>query len=131
VFGQAHGTGIRSIGWFLESSQSDRFIAPPYGVQQTVASQVEQWIGRFGQEEVKRLGLKMPDKNTSFCEDETFHPQLCLVAIEPVSNFLILEANAQQRDAATPGKASGIFLATESYIYAVRVKLSLPYSNGT
>ena len=95
VFGQAHDSGIRSIGWFLELSQLDRFIAPSYGSQQKVASQVEQLIGRFGQEEDKRLGQQMPRKNISLCEDETFHPQICLVAIEPVSNFLILEAYAQ------------------------------------
>ena len=57
-----------------------------------MASQVEQLIGQFGQEEDKRLGQQMPRKSISLCEDETFHPQICLVSIEPVSNFLILEA---------------------------------------
>ena len=69
-----------------------------------MASQVEQLIGQFGQEEDKRLGQQMPRKSISLCEDETFHPQICLVAIEPVSNFLILKAYAQQRDAARLSK---------------------------
>lgn len=43
----------------------------------------------------------MPKRKNSLCEDETFHPQICLVAIEPVSNFLILEAYAEKNDAAT------------------------------
>jgi len=43
----------------------------------------------------------MPKRNITLCEDETFHPQICLVAIEPVSNFLILEAYADKRDAVT------------------------------
>ena len=113
VFGQAHDSGIRSIGWFLELSRLDRFIAPSYGSQQKMASQVEQLIGQFGQEEDKRLGQQMPRKSISLCEDETFHPQICLVAIEPVSNFLILEAYAQKRDAAT--WTSSIDLAISSF----------------
>jgi len=40
----------------------------------------------------ERLGQQMPESNITLCEDETFHPPICLVAIEPVSNFLILEA---------------------------------------
>ena len=43
----------------------------------------------------------MPKRKITLCEDETFHPQICLVAIEPVSNFLILEAYAEKRDAST------------------------------
>lgn len=43
----------------------------------------------------------MPPREISLCEDETFHPQICLVAIEPVSNFLLLEQYAPQRDTAT------------------------------
>lgn len=101
VFGQSHDSGIRSICWFLELSQLDTFIAPSYGSQQKVAAQVEQFIGQFGQEEDRRLGQQMPKRNITLCEDETFHPDICLVAIEPVSNFLILEAYAENRDAAT------------------------------
>jgi hypothetical protein len=60
---------------------------------------VEQLIGQFGLEEDKRLGQQMPRKDITLYEDETFHPQICLVTVEPVSGFLILEAYAQQRDA--------------------------------
>jgi hypothetical protein len=35
------------------------------------------------------------------CEDETFHPQVCLVSIEPVSDFILLEVYCQGRDAAS------------------------------
>jgi len=101
VFGQSHDCGIRSIGWFLELSELDAFIASSFGSQQKVASQVEQLIGQFGQQEDQRLGQQMPKRNITLCEDETFHPQICLVAIEPVSNFLILEAYAEKRDAVT------------------------------
>ena len=43
----------------------------------------------------------MPHREITLCEDETFHPQICLVAIEPVSNFLVLEEYAAKRDAPT------------------------------
>jgi len=101
VFGQSHDCGIRSIGWFLELSELDAFIASSYGSQQKVSSQVEHLIGQFGQQEDQRLGQQMPKRNITLCEDETFHPQICLVAIEPVSNFLILEAYAEKCDAVT------------------------------
>jgi PAS domain-containing protein len=35
------------------------------------------------------------------CEDETFHPEVCLVGLEPVSNFILLEQYAKDRTAAT------------------------------
>lgn len=36
----------------------------------------------------------MPKKMIMLCEDETFHPEICLVAIEPVSNFILVERYA-------------------------------------
>lgn len=110
VFGQAHDGGIRGICWFLELSQLDRFVAPSYGSQQKVASLVEKLIGQFGHDEDLRLAQQMPHRDISLCEDETFHPQICLVAIEPVSNFLILEAYAENREAATWNAAVDVAL---------------------
>ena len=44
----------------------------------------------------------MPPKKITVCPDENFHgQQACLVAVEPVSNFLILEAYHSQRDGET------------------------------
>jgi hypothetical protein len=44
----------------------------------------------------------MPAKKIVACLDENFHgPQACLVAIEPVSNFLLVEAYHDRRDADT------------------------------
>jgi hypothetical protein len=33
----------------------------------------------------------MPPREISVAEDETFHPEICLVGIEPVSNFILVE----------------------------------------
>ena len=101
MFGQANDGGIRNICWLLELCQLDRFIAVSYGAQQKIAVSIECSIEKFGQEEKSRLAQQMPHREITLCEDETFHPQICLVAIEPVSNFLILEEYAAKRDAPT------------------------------
>ena len=41
----------------------------------------------------------MPTRRITACQDETFHPEPCLVAIEPVSNFILLERYAPKRTA--------------------------------
>jgi hypothetical protein len=43
----------------------------------------------------------MAPKEIALAEDETFHPQICLVALEPVSGFLVVEQYAARRDQAT------------------------------
>jgi hypothetical protein len=101
VFVQANDCGIRSLCWFLELSGLDEFVSSSYGAQQAVAEEMESLLVTFGQEEDQRLATPMPAREISLCEDETFHPQICLVAIEPVSNFLLLEQYQPQRDAVT------------------------------
>ncbi len=101
VFLQANDCGIRSLCWFLELSGLDQFIAPSYGAQRSVAEEMESLLITFGEQEDRRLSAQMPPREISLCEDETFHPQICLVAIEPVSNFILLEQYQPQRDADT------------------------------
>jgi hypothetical protein len=101
VFVQANDSGIRNLCCFLKLSGLDELIAPSYGAQRAVAEEMESLLVRFGQEEHERLAAHMPPREITLCEDETFHPQICLVAIEPVSNFLLLEQYQPQRDAAT------------------------------
>ncbi len=43
----------------------------------------------------------MPVKTITLCKDETFHPEICLVAIEPVSNFILVERYAMDRKTKT------------------------------
>lgn len=105
VFVLAHDCGLRSVGWFLELSGLDEFLPPSYGAQQSFATQLETHLAEFGQQEDQRLAAGMPPRQITVCEDETFHPQICLVAIEPVSNFLLLEQYATQRDAETWSQA--------------------------
>lgn len=101
VFVQANDCGIRNLCYFIELSGLEEFVAASYGAQRAVAEEMETLLNRFGQEEHQRLAGSMPPREITLCEDETFHPQICLVAIEPVSNFLLLEQYQPQRDAAT------------------------------
>ena len=69
-----------------------------YGVQHQTNRQVAQAIVDYRQAETARLAKAMPHKTLTVTQDETFIGGLCLVAIEPVSNFVILEQLAQTRD---------------------------------
>ena len=40
----------------------------------------------------------MPAKDITLTQDETFTGGLCLVGMEPVSNYILLEQAAQARD---------------------------------
>ena len=95
------GGGIRLVSVFLELSGLALFVAASYGVQQKVTLAIEQAVVEFGQGERERLGQDMEAKQITVCEDETFHPETCLVAIEPVSNYILLEQYADDRQAKT------------------------------
>jgi hypothetical protein len=101
VFGQMGACGIRLMCEFLDKAQLGPFVAHSLGSQHKVARAVEEQILVYAAEQRARLGAQMEPKTISVCEDETFHPQVCLVAVEPVSNFLLVERYADRRDAAT------------------------------
>jgi Family of unknown function (DUF6399) len=94
------GGGIRLVCQFLELSGLAAVVAASYGSQQQVAMAIETAVVAFGERERARLGVGMPARTISLCEDETFHPEVCRVALEPVSNFIVLEGYAQGRSAA-------------------------------
>ena len=101
VFVQGSDCGLRNLGWFLRLSGLDEFIAPSYGAQRAVAEEMEALLVDFGEEEAQRLAAGMEPRAITLCEDETFHPQICLVAMEPVSNFILVEQYQPKRDAKT------------------------------
>lgn len=90
---------IRHVCQLLELTGLDQFVASSYGAQYDVTAKMEQAIIEFDHSEKERLGMSMPPKEITVCQDETFHPQTCLVAIEPVSNFILLEKYADSRKA--------------------------------
>ena len=98
-------SGIRHVCEFIELTGLDRFIAPSYGSQQKVSTQMEEAIIEFDKQETARLASGMKPKEITVCQDETFHPEPCLVAIEPEANFIILEEYSKSRSGADWTKA--------------------------
>ena len=96
-FTKAGAASIHNVSDFLKRSGLSQFVAASYSSQRRVSEQLNQKIIQFGKKEDKRLGQEMPVKIITLCEDETFHPEICLVAIEPVSNFILVERYAINR----------------------------------
>src|SRR5262249_724868 len=90
--------GIRLVCLILELTGLKRFVGTSYGTQQQVNRHVEEAIVAYRQEESTRLSHEMPRKDITMTQDETFTGGLCLVGIEPVSNYIVLEQAAQARD---------------------------------
>jgi hypothetical protein len=90
--------GIRLVCLLLKLTGLDRLVAASYRVQQQVNRQVEEAIVTYRHEEQARLAMDMPTKAITLAKDETFTGGLCLIAIEPKSNFIVLEQAAQARD---------------------------------
>jgi len=93
--------GIRLVCLFLHLTGLDRFVAASYGAQQQVNVHIEQAIVDYDQTETPRLAKAMPHKDLTVTQDETFTGGLCLITMDPESNFLIVEQLAQARDQAT------------------------------
>ncbi len=97
-----HGVAsIHNISNFLELSGLSSFVAASYGTHQKVSKNMDEAIIKFEQSERNRLSRLMPQKKITICEDETFHPEICLVGIEPKSNFIFLEKYVSNRDGKT------------------------------
>jgi hypothetical protein len=106
VFHQAGPSGLRPLLAFFQHAGLAPFLACSFGTHHALAARLQELIHQFGAEERQRLGPTMPPKRITLCEDENFHrSQPCLVAIEPVSNFILVETHQAHRDAATWDKA--------------------------
>lgn len=92
---------IHNVSNFLKMIGLSPFVASSYSSQRKVACQMDEKIIAFEEDERQRLSSKMPSKTITICEDETFHPQICLVAVEPVSNFILVEKYAEDRKTET------------------------------
>jgi hypothetical protein len=98
VFVEIGACGIRLVCLLLKLTGLNRFVGASYGTQQQVNRRVEEAIVVYRREEHARLAHEMPRKDITMTQDETFTGGLCLVGIEPVSNYILLEHTAQARD---------------------------------
>jgi Family of unknown function (DUF6399) len=102
VFRHRNAVGLRPIGEFLRLVELDHFVGSSYGPLHSLDARLQDDLILFGQEERQRLAPGMAKKDIVLCPDENFHgPHICLVAIEPVSNFILAETYRDQRDSIT------------------------------
>lgn len=93
--------GTRLVSEFLELSGLSAFVGVSDGAQHALNVDLETAVVAVAAEQRTALAEGMPVRQVTVCEDETFHPGICLVNIEPVSNFIVLEQYAADRTAAT------------------------------
>jgi hypothetical protein len=94
--------GIRSMQEFLELSRLDLFVASSEGALQNFSVRCESFIVSFGTDEEKRLAEKMKGRKITAALDEMFRRRYpCLVAIEIVSGYILLEKFTENRTAET------------------------------
>ena len=94
--------GIRLVGLFLRLCGLEKYVACSYGMHQKLSSRMAEALVAFGKEERVRLGTTMVPRDVTVCEDETFlSAGICLVAIEPVSGFILAERYVEKRDTET------------------------------
>src|SRR5262249_40467308 len=92
------GCGIRLVCLLLQLTGLNRFVGASYGTQHQVNRRVEEAIVAYRHEESARLAQEMPAKDITLTQDETFTGGLCLVGMDPVSNYILLEQAALARD---------------------------------
>ncbi len=93
--------GIRMVCEFLELSGLAEVVAASFGSIQKLTLGMQEQVAAIAAEQREELSQSMPSKPITVSEDETFHPDTCLVAIEPASNFILLERYVERRDAET------------------------------
>ncbi|MFO7908237.1 MAG: hypothetical protein R6U98_36705, partial [Pirellulaceae bacterium] len=101
VFGEVGPCGIRLVSEFIQLLDLDPFVGTSHGCQYDVRVRLEEGLVDFGKEEQARLASTVRPREITVCEDETFHPQICLVAMEPLSNFILLETYSENRASET------------------------------
>ena len=80
VFTKVGVASSYNVSEFLEMSNLSAFVASSPSSQQRDSRQMDQLLAEFSAEEIQRLAVKMPEKRITLCEDETFHPDICMVA---------------------------------------------------
>jgi len=102
VFQQRGACGIRLVGEFLSLTQLDRFVARSRGALQPLAAHLESDLVAFRDEEQPALARQMKPRTITLIADEHFHSgKPCLVGLEPMAGFLLIECYRDRRDADT------------------------------
>jgi hypothetical protein len=95
-------SGIRGMQEYLHNSGLDKFIASSEGALQSFWERCENYILHFGQSVESKLAPNMKFKKITAVLDEMFRSNRpCLVAIEALSNYILLEKFTEDRKAET------------------------------
>ena len=101
VFTKDGVASIHNVSTFLNLSGLSPFVASSYSTQQRISNKMDDSMIEFEEFVRPELSQNMPAKKISLAEDETFHPQICAVSMEPVSNFIIVEKYVENREGKT------------------------------
>jgi hypothetical protein len=102
IFHLQGACGLRLLQDFLRLTGLDHFVATSYGALHAFGLRLEQRLAIFASEERAALAKEMLQRLIALIADENFHGSSpCLVAIEPVSDFILVEEYQPQRDAST------------------------------
>ena len=94
--------GIRQVGTFLDQAGLDRFVASSRGALHPLAVHLESALVAFRDQEQPALAQQMKPKSITIVPDEHFHSgKPCLVGLEPVAGFILVECYRDRRDANT------------------------------
>jgi hypothetical protein len=94
--------GIRLVGAFLERAELNRFVACSRGALHPLAAWIESDLVAYRDAAQPPLAQQMKPRTITVIPDEHFHSgKPCLVGMEPVSGFLLVECYRDRRDADT------------------------------
>ena len=95
------GLGVAMVRAFLTHAGLHALVASSESSLRRARSALIAATVAWGDSQDRALAARMTKKPVVICADENFHEGLMLVAIEPVSNFILLERRDKHRDAKT------------------------------
>lgn len=101
LFGQLGLNGVDLLCRVLDLTRLDAYVAGSHGAQHGVSATMTELIVTYGGEQRALQAGAMPHRTIALAEDETFPEGVWLVAMEPVSGFVLVEESAENRKAAT------------------------------
>jgi hypothetical protein len=103
--------GLRKVHKVLALAGLHKYVASSFGSLRRQFGKMVLAIARFEQRVQPEMIAQMAQREVTLCLDETFHPEICLVSQEPVSNYIIAEQYSPRRDVASWAKANQDALA--------------------
>lgn len=98
MFVEIGACGIRLICLFVQMTGLNRFVGASFGTHQRINRGVEEAMVTYKREETARLAEQIPPEDITVTQEETFTGGLCLVGMEPVNNYILIEHTAEARD---------------------------------